>query len=197
MIRSLLDPLEHRSGCLAGVRPSTAALAALLTAIALVLTGCGAPGCPSSSQDTPVRVSQQAAQRLQARVEQIAGSASPDFVLEMTDEEATSYLALNLGQSPVSEAEVRFLAGSVALNARVAQLLNLQVATIWSAQVVDQQVRVKIESASVACVPVPPQLLDSLSATLNQMIVESQVNIRVKDIRFEPGRATVSGAKVR
>ena len=93
-------------------------------------------------------------------MEQIAAAARPDFVLEMTDEEATSYLSLNLGTTAITDAEVRFLDGKLQLFARVAQIMNLQVATTWTAQVANGQVRVKLVSASVACVPVPTQLLD-------------------------------------
>ena len=163
----------------------------------LLSTGCSVPGCQAAPQGTQVRISQQAAQRVQVKVEQIAASARPDFVFDVTDEEATSYLALNFNQTSITEPEVRFLSGKVQLSGKVAQLLNNPVVTVWTAQVVDGTVRVKIVSASVACIPLPTQLLDSLSDTLNQMILESQVNIKVLDIKVDAGRAQVTGQKTR
>ena len=180
-----------------GGRATALFLTVVLLTACLVLTGCSSVRCEAGPEGPPVRVSQQAAQRLQAHVEQVAASPRPDFVFEMTDEEATSYLSLNLGQTAITEAEVRFLDGKVQLFARVAQILNLPVSTIWTAQVVEGRVRVKIVSASVACVPLPTQLLDPLSDTLNQMIVESQMRVQVTQIKVEPGKATVSGLKTR
>lgn len=172
-------------------------LLVLCLALILASTGCNPPGCQSAPQGTQVRISQQAAQRVQVMVEQISASPKPDFTLEVTDEEATSYLALSFNQTSITEPEVRFLAGQVQLSGKVAQLLNSSVVTLWTAQVVDGTVRVKIVSASVACIPVPTQLLDSLSDTLNQMILESQVNIQVRAIKVDPGRAQVTGVRTK
>lgn len=168
-----------------------------LLLLSLMLSACSLPSCPDDPDGPAIRVSQQAAQRLQARVEQIAAAARPDFVLEMTDEEATSYLSLNLGTTAITEAEVRFQSGLVHLNARVAQILNTEVATTWTAQVVGGQVRVQVTRATIGCLPVPTQLLGPMSDTINQMILESQVSVQVKEIRLEPGKATVTGAKTR
>src|SRR5512137_2026322 len=88
-------------------RVGALALVGLLAALPLLLVGCTLPGCPSEPEGSEIRVSQQAAQRLQARVEQIAAAARPDFALEMTDEEATSYLTLNLAQSSITDGDVR------------------------------------------------------------------------------------------
>jgi hypothetical protein len=175
----------------------TAVLAILCLATALVTTGCSLPGCQSTPQGSQVRISQQAAQRVQVKVEQIVASPRPDFTFDVTDEEATSYLALSFNQTSITEPEVRFLDGKVQLSGKVAQLLSNPVVTVWTAQVADGTVRVKIVSATVACIPVPTQLLDSLSDTLNQMILESQVNIQVREIKVEAGRAQVSGQKTR
>ena len=170
---------------------------ATLAMILLVTSGCNASDCAGSPQDGAVRVSQQAAQRLQARIDQVNSSSRPDFTLEATDEEVTSYLAVYLQQSPLTDAQVRFVGGKVQVFATVAQLLNLSVASVWSAQVDAGQVRIKLESATVSCIPVPPQLLESVSATLNQMIVESQVNVQVKDIRIDLGKITVTASKTK
>jgi hypothetical protein len=169
----------------------------VLVLLALVLLAALGTGCASSTgcgqTGTPVPVSQQAAQRLQAKLEQISGSTNPSFNLEITDEEATSYLALNMPQSPVKEAEVRFTEGKASLLAKVAQLFNLQVNTVWSARVDNGVVRVKLEAASVACNPVPTQLLDSLSATINQMIVESQTKVQISNIQIVQGKVIIAG----
>ncbi len=165
---------------------------ALLAVILVGASGCNTSDCSGTPQDGTVRVSQQAAQRLQARVDQIpAGSV---FTLEATDEEVTSYLATYLQQSPLTNAQVRFVSGKFQVYATAAQLLNVSVATVWTALVDAGQVRIKLESASVNCLPVPPALLDSVSATLNQMILESEVNVQVKDIRIDPGKVTVTAS---
>lgn len=175
--------------------PAPWLLTAILAVILLVTSGCSASGCAGAPQDGAVRVSQQAAQRLQARIDQVSSGNRPDFTLEATDEEVTSYLAVYLQQSPLTDAQVRFVSGKVQIYATAAQLLNLSVASVWTAQVTAGQVRINLESATVSCMPVPPQLLESVTATLNQMIVESQVSIQVKDIRIDPGKITVTASK--
>jgi hypothetical protein len=172
-------------------------LMAILAMIVLVASGCSAPDCSGIPQDGAVRVSQQAAQRLQVRIDAVNASQTPDFTLEGTDEEVTSYLASFLQQSPLADAQVRFAAGRVRIWATATQLLNLSVATVWTAQVDAGLLRIALESATVSCVPVPPQLLESVSATLNQMIVESQVDVQVKEIRIDPGKITVAASKTK
>jgi hypothetical protein len=172
-------------------------LMAILAVTLLATSGCGAADCAGIPQDGAVRGSQQAAQRLQVRIDQVNASQTPEFTLEATDEEVTSYLSVYLQQSPLTTAQVRFLSGKVQINAAAAQLMNVSVATIWTALVDAGQVRVTLESASVSCMPVPPQLLESISATLNQMIVESQVNVQVKTVRIDPGKITVTASKTK
>jgi hypothetical protein len=172
-------------------------LMAMLTLMVLVASGCSGSDCAGIPQDGAVRVSQQAAQRLQVRMDQANASQAPEFTLEATDEEVTSYLAVYLKQSPLTDAQVRFLSGKVQIYATAAQLLNLSIASLWTAQVDAGQVHINLESATVSCMPVPPQLLESVSATLNQMIVESQVSVQVKAIRFDPGKITVTASKTK
>jgi hypothetical protein len=177
--------------------PAPWSLVAVLAVILLMTSGCNSSGCAGVPQDGAVRVSQQAAQRLQVRIDQANASKTPEFTLEATDEEVTSYLATYLQQSPLTDAQVRFVSGKVQIYATAAQLLNLSVATVWTAQVDAGQVRINLESATVSCMPVPPQLLESVSATLNQMIVESQTNIQVKSIRIDPGKVSVTASKIK
>jgi hypothetical protein len=67
---------------------------------------------------------------------------------------------------------------------------------IFAANVTNGQVSISIESATIACVPVPTQLLEAAAATLNQMIVESQSGVQVSSIKIDPGKVTVTGTKV-
>jgi hypothetical protein len=175
--------------------PAPWLLAATLAVILLAASGCSTSDCAGTPQDGAVRVSQQAAERLQVRIDQINSSKAPEFTLEATDEEVTSYLADHLQQSPLTNAQVRFVSGKVQIYATATQYFNLSVATVWSAQVISGQVRISLESATVSCMPVPPQLLESASATINQMIVESQVNVQVNSIRVDPGKITVVASK--
>ena len=170
-------------------------LTTILAVMLLMTTGCSGSDCAGIPLDGAVRVSQQAAQRLQVRIDQANSSKTPEFTLEATDEEVTSYLATYLQQSPLTDAQVRFVGGKVQIYATAAQLLNLSVATVWTAQIDAGQVRINLESATISCMPVPPQLLESASATLNQMIVESQVSIQVRSIRIDPGKITVTAAR--
>jgi hypothetical protein len=170
-------------------------LVPILVVTVVAATGCNSSDCAGTPQDGAVRVSQQASQRLQVRIDQISSSKAPEFSLEATDEEVTSYLADHLQQSPLTNMQVRFVSNKVQISAIAAQFLSLPVSSVWSAQIISGQVRINLESATVSCMPVPPPLLDSASATLNQMIVESQVNVQVKSIRIDPGKIAVVASK--
>lgn len=171
------------------------ALALPLLSLALLLSACALPVPVGAPPPTPVRVSQQAAKRLEVKLGQIIASPDPKFTLEITEEEATSYLNLNVPQSTITDAWVRFQEGRIRLFGRLIQPLTVQIDTTWTAQVEQGQVRVKIYSATVACLPLPPPLLDSLSQTVNQMIAESQINVDVTDIQILPGRLIIRGVK--
>jgi len=172
----------------------------LLLAVLLVslLAACGAGGNTPVSPlrpGTPVPVSVEAAQRLQARIEAIAASPQRDFRLEISDEEATSYLA-QLPDSPLRDAQVWFTGGRVYLTGTVTQPMRLQLATRWSTRLEDEKARLVLEHASVGCFTLPKGMLSALSATINEMIDESQTGIVITGVQIEEGRAIITGTKL-
>jgi hypothetical protein len=171
----------------------------LLLAVFLVslLAGCSSGGNTAVSPlrpGTPVPVSAEAAQRLQARIEAIADSPQRDFHLEITAEEATSYLA-QLPDSPLTDAQVWFTSGRVYLTGTVTQPMRLQLATRWATRLEDEKVRLVLEHASVGCFTLPKGMLSALSATINEMIDESQTGIVITDVQIAEGRIIVTGTK--
>jgi len=189
---ALLPKIQPMPGPRASFR---LALALGLLLLGLFLPACALPVTVGAPPPTPVRVSQQAAKRLEVKLEQVIANPNPEFTLEITEEEATSYLALNVPQTTITDAWVRFQEGRIRLFGRLLQPLTIQVDTTWTAQVEQGQVRVKIYSATVACLPLPPSMLDSLAQTVNQMIAESQINVQITDIQILPGRLIISGVK--
>jgi hypothetical protein len=170
-------------------------LAAFLVSL---LAACGSGGeTPAVSPlrpGTPVPVSVEAAQHLQARIDAIAVSPQRDFRLEITDEEATSYLA-QLPNSPLVDAQVWFTGERVYLAGTVIQPMRLQLATRWSTRLEDGKARLVLEHASVGCFTLPNGMLSALSATINEMIDESQTGIVITDVQIEEGRAIITGTK--
>jgi hypothetical protein len=72
---------------------AAAVVTLLLIGMMLALTGCNSNACTGSPQETAIKVSQQATQRLQAKIDAIVNNKNANFTLDATDEEATSYLA--------------------------------------------------------------------------------------------------------
>jgi len=174
-----------------------ACLLLLAVFLVLMLAACGSGGETAVSPlrpGTPVPVSAEAAQRLQARIEAIADSPQRDFRLEITAEEATSYLA-QLSESPLRDAQVWFTGGRVYLTGTVTQPMRLQLATRWSTRLEDEKARLVLEHASVGCFTLPKGMLSALSGTINEMIDESQTGIVITDVQIAEGRAIVTGTK--
>ncbi len=179
--------------------PLTRQACLLLLAVFLIslLAGCSSGGDTAVSPlrpGTPVPVSAEAAQRLQARVEANAASPQHDFRLEITAEEAASYLA-QLPDSPLTDAQVWFTSGRVYLSGTVTQPMRLQLATRWSTRLEDESARLVLEHASVGCFTLPKGMLSALSVTINEMIDESQTGIVLSDVQVEEGRIIVTGTK--
>jgi hypothetical protein len=170
-------------------------LAAFLVSL---LAGCGPGGeTPAVSPlrpGTPVPVSAEAAQRLQARIDAIAASPQRDFRLEITAEEATSYLA-QLPNSPLMDVQVWFTGGRVYMSGAVTQPMRLQLATRWSTRLEDGKARLVLEHASVGCFTLPTGMLSALSGTINEMIDESQTGIVITGVQIEEGRVIITGTK--
>ena len=179
----------------------------LLTLILMpaLMLGCGLGGkTPSSEMKVPV--SQEAADRLEGKLERAFSGDEDAFSLEFTDAELTSYVVLELSRQidgaedmPLEDFQVRFAGGQMLLSGKLASVcpFRLDVRAAASARVEDGQLDVSVEEARVGGVPIPRWALESLSRIVTESIVEAPDHVdeavRLTDVEIGEGVMRISG----
>lgn len=162
----------------------------LLLCLSLAMCLAGSPRPPR--QDLPViAASEQAADRGEAKIMAAADAPLGPLTVELTQEEATSLLALRLPGSPFLRPQVRFSGANVYVTGDVSMGAVLPVNSMW-AVVNDAGVpRIVLERASIGPFAMPSILLNSVSSTINEMIDESGTGIMPTSVAIEEGRIIV------
>jgi hypothetical protein len=138
-----------------------------------------------------VQASEEAAQSGEDKINAAADAPLGPYTVQMSEEEATSLLALRLPGSPFLNPQVRFRDGKVYISGIVNMGVNIHVQSQWI--VVDDglQPRIKLDRASIGPSGLPTILLNSVSSTINQMIDESGTGILPTVIRIEDGAIVI------
>jgi len=145
---------------------------------------------------SPVPVSQAAADRLEAKVrDQIINSESNKFTVTITDEEATSWLALQGASLPLADPQIHFGQDKVFISGKAGLGVSTRLDMVASVTVQNGQVVVKIEEASMGPLAVPPSLLKQVSTTINESITEAENAVHFTSVQVSPGQVTLQGTK--
>lgn len=172
-----------------------------VVAIVLLSTAC-MPGSSARNSELPggpVTVSQEAARRLEERVNQtFQHSESGDFTLRATDEEVTSWVAHRIANQPgaqIAEPQIRFTQGKAFAAMTVVGVLPFQVRTslVTSVNIVDDRVQVSIEKSSAGPLPVPKALLQAISQTVNETLMEAQLDLAITEVEILESEVQITG----
>jgi hypothetical protein len=178
----------------------------IIPALLWVGLACG-PCNLLSSKDTeptpphPLPVSTEAAGRLESRIQQsLTGEPGQQFILSMTDEEVTSLVATKLAQydgSPVANPQIWFTKGKIYGTGRLVNVLPIETDffLIAAPRIQDGKVVVEIEKSSAGTVPVPTNVLDMISQSLNETVQELQLDVEVNTIEILEGEAIIKGVR--
>ncbi len=176
------------------------ALILTLMVFALLLACSPCRSGESAIPGGPVQVSPEAADRLEAKLrEALQNNPSGQFILHLTDEEVTSYAALKLGEAeeaPITDPQIRFTKGKVYMTGNVVGVLPFRVraTVVASAEIVDEQLQVKLDKVTLGPLPVPNSMLKRLSQTINETLSEAQLEITVSEIQILEGEILIAGA---
>ena len=181
----------------------TTKLRAMLGSILLIatLTLACLPNSLAQGPELPggaVQVSEEAAKRLEGKVaEAFQQNPSGQFTIHATDEEVTSWVALRVANQPetmIADPQIRFTQGKVfaAVTMVGALPFRLRIALVASAQIVDDQVKFEIEKSSAGPFPVPKALLETLSKSVNETLLEAQLDVQVTSIEILESEAVVA-----
>jgi hypothetical protein len=171
----------------------------LLFAVSLA---CGPVG-RSSAMPTPpggsVKVSPEAADQLKARLtNSLQQNTSGEVILRFSNEEITSYVALELqqqgGQAPFSDPQIWFTCGKIFITGIVKGVMPVDVpaSIITTAVAKNQRIEFEIEKATMGPLPFPQDLLDSISQSVNETLYESiDPNVGVSRLEILEGEMVI------
>jgi len=117
------------------------------------------------------------------------------FRVELTQEEATSLLALRLPDSPFLKPQVHITGGRIYVSCEVSLGVPLHVRTEWTAVLVGGRPRLVLQRAAIGPFALPGIMLNSVTSTINEMIDESGTGIVPTAVHIEEGFVVVEGIK--
>lgn len=177
----------------------------LCLALTLPLLACTLPrrlrGAPTPTPT--ITISEEAAERLEQKLQQAWGSEEDHKVLlRVTDEEITSYLNLRLQEQtadiPIQEPRVRFADGKVYLSGKV-QLesppISGQGVVVATPIVVDGRVQVEINRAAVGPIPIPRPFLQEITRLINDTLAEATSHVKVQRIEISQGELVIEASR--
>ena len=168
--------------------------------VALTIIACAATDS-ATLPGGPVEVSPEAAQRVEAKlVEALTLNASNQFILNFTDEEFTSYLALKLEETaapPITDPQIRFTKGKIYIAGKLTNVGPVKVRAMVVAvpRVTDDQLVIDIQNVYLGPIPAPNVLVDSLSQTIDQALEEAQVNLKITQVEVFESEIVIVGQK--
>jgi hypothetical protein len=146
------------------------------------------------AQGGPIPISPDAAQRFERKMWEVVRSPDPQFSLEISSEEVTSYLTLRALGIPLADPQVRFVEGRVCLSGTFIGLDSMQMnlSVVAAAEMEEGQVRVKIERAILGSIPLPTRLL---SRVINETLQDAQVQFTITRLEIHQDRLIVEGTR--
>ncbi len=172
-----------------------------LASLLLAALACGGPlavGGPTPEYD-PIPVSTESAESLTDKFESLNASTG-EVTVSITESELTSFIAEKLATQPdstLSNPQVYLRDGKIKMYATVTtSSFTANALIVLNAAVVDDQLTATIESADFGPVPVPNDLLASLTSTINDNLLslanKLPADVRLKSIAIADGNLTLT-----
>jgi hypothetical protein len=149
----------------------------------VISLACGPVGRSSALPTPPggsVEISSAAADQLKDRLRNaLQQNTGGEVVLRFTNEEITSYVALELqqqgGQAPFSDPQIWFTCGKIFITGTVKGVMPVDVpaSIVTTAIIENQRIEFEIEKATMGPLPFPQDLLNSISQSVNETLYES------------------------
>jgi hypothetical protein len=178
-------------------------LVALLTTAASLACALGDNrGDIPSPPEGHISVSQEAADRLKENFnrEMQEASTGEEFRLFITNEEITSLVALTLqdtGSVPLSNPQVWFTAGRIYITGTFSPFwpFSFRSLIVATAVVRDGQTEVEVERAQMGPFPSPQRALESASESINETLVEMQLDLDITTLEILEGELQLAGTR--
>ncbi len=170
--------------------------------IALFLLACGLPGLSRPPQRPTVEsvpVSEEAAQQFEEKVGQL-GQVQPGetVVLTITEEEITSYIAVNLAQSSdVQDIQVNFRDGRIYISGTVPVGPSKQeLFVVLRPYVQEGKMAMEFEEATLGPIGIPDPIKQAINDQIRAAIAPENQVTTIKSITVEEGKITIEATRV-
>ncbi len=158
---------------------------------------------PTPLQSQEIVPDEQASQRAKQNFNQALEEASDQrpFQFRITDQEATSLMALELAQQaefPLSEPQIRFSNGQVHLSGNVQGFGSTTVpALIVATPFINSngQLEIRIDEAKMGNFTLPKAFVDSLTQTANESLADLSLDVQIQNIEILEGELIVTGTE--
>jgi len=172
-----------------------------LPAILLLACLLGVPsGCrrrhvsrPVAQPTRSVSRSEEAARRLVRRFDQALRTRGPIRIV-VTEDEATSYLDLNLKDAPVHDLSVWFTPDGIHLSAKVRAWREARLQALLTVTCPDGVPQVQVHGAFLDGHPLPRILLASLEEATNDALADAHYPLKVERVVLGEGFMVVTGS---
>lgn len=158
------------------------------------------PSLPQSQEIVPdEQRSQRAKQNFNQALQEASGQQP--FQFRITDQEATSLMALELAQQaefPLSEPQIRFSNSQVHLSGNVPGLGSTTVpALIVATPLINSngQLEIRIDEAKMGNFTLPKAFVDSLTQTANESLADLSLDVQIQNIEILEGELIVTGTR--
>lgn len=158
------------------------------------LASCARPiSSPSLTSPTrPVIISVEAAQRLETRFSEVLSRDGP-FQIAVSEEELTSYLAIETDTSPLHDPRVWFIQQRILFMARIDALGQQALRATLTLGCKDGKLQIAFESAELNGKPIPRFVLASLQKAINDALTDAHLPMRIEQVTWEEGRLILEG----
>jgi hypothetical protein len=179
-------------------RPPRSTIPALLLSLSLAAIACLPCRTATQLSTTPTRtvpVSTRAAEDL---VSALTRGIVPDwagrFTLIITEEQLTSYVALNMQESIV-DPQILLSDGSIHINGTLVSPIGAPVSALATVQVGETGTHFTVESVSVGGFPMPETFVEAFAQQVDDLIraMERIEEVEIVSIEISEGKMIVQG----
>ncbi len=176
----------------------------ILPFLLLLGMACGPCGLLSRGVPTPPRpiaVSTEAAGQLESRIQQnLDGPPGQEFILHMTDAEATSLAATELAkydEAPLREPTIWFTQGKVYATGRMSNVLPVETDfyLVAAPRVEDGKLVIEIEEVSAGAMPLPDSFLEIISQSISETLDELHLDVQITALEVREGEIVIKGVR--
>jgi multidrug efflux pump subunit AcrA (membrane-fusion protein) len=180
--------------------PSRLRTSGLTAIIALSVLVLSCLPCQTSSQivPTPARTVPVSTKEAQDLVAILGQSLIPDsegrFTLVVTEEELTSYVALNMEES-IIDPQILLTDGQIHIYGTLVSPIEAPVTAVASIELQDGMAHVVIESVSVDGFPIPDTFVEAFAQQTDDLITSAlgHENMEISEVLIAEGEMVVKG----